>query len=1121
MKKQNIFIFLFSLIATYTFSQSIYREKLNNPVVVIYDGCVERFMGYYYAMGTGTAGKIYNSKNLITWNGPTLAAETNEATWLNDSQWTQAYTYNRVGAGDILYRNGVFHIYFNGIGHSYSDKPLGMYKEHSIFEPFDDYGIDAQVFQDDDGEIYYLKKVNPGDPHPINGGNYGKNGAKIWTFHLSSPFVRKNIPGSEQMTHQPGHPTNVDWENFEGPELFKYRDNYYLMYSPNRMSARTGMYLVGAAQSDEPMNFSNAKKYPHPILTRNMEDHLIKYKQILNSGEHGGWNAKYLTSAPGGDWVSLNYDDSQWMNGTGGFGLKDMDIARVRSNRTIWNTNQIYIRRKFSLDRVPEKIALKYRLEANVDFYINGNKLTINKSSAAYSLENINPEWFNEGENIIAVEAINNCSGSDCFKFIDFGLFDTNGQDAEKIVIGQSQANYVVAPNGFERWIMYKAFFNGTSAQGIDRMHFYNKELVVESTSTFNTPGYHPVPSMPTFISYFDYADYYPYSPINDSKWKISAGILKVEEDNVSELLFRHDAMTNYRFEVPFRIPENGLDYAAAYAYYSDDENWMKIKILRDEKKWEYEIRQDGISTVVEQNLPEKFEFLEQEPLVAHYDTPWHTLIIYKNGSKFRVELDYFSLTRENLIETEFAGSGKIGLIASSGNVNFDAIQYTNGWDEWDKNINGWETHDGEWKITENGLQQTNESATATTIKGDNNWDYEFSAYMKNDRIPENGKAGFYPLYIDDNNYVRAAIDYSSGKLEIVKKEDGIVTETQYLDVNKMTSRQYTFDNYPTVSYRYDFRCETELSGVELLWFEENYPYLSQTFDLPRDVKFYALTGENSWQPLNGQSYDDLKFASLNSFSFDNVKTKAIKIELTPQSGKAVRAFSAYFHEDLASDYYFRCRREYDNLHIFLNDSLKVSLKVTTDKSKVGLYSESTTPTFNGMLYYQTGKIGVKKINIPEIKCEINESIPLKATVEPANATIQNLVWISSNPEIASIDENNILTRHAHGEVTLTAWSADGGLSRATTIIGNSSDIEQKQQPNVIIYPNPVNHQLSISSSIPINKVELFTSPGKKIKELKTKDDEIKLDMSEIPSGLYILSVHTNEKIISTIIIKN
>ncbi len=1115
---RTFIFFILILYSTGLFSQDA-NNKVSNPVVMIYDGCIERFMGYYYAMGTGTVGKIYQSKNLVTWSGPTLAAETNEATWLDDPKWTQAYTYKRVGAGDILYRNGVFHIYFNGIGHSYSNKPLGMFKEHSINEPFDDYGIDAQVFQDEDGELYYLKKVNPDDPHPVTGGNYGKNGAKIWTFRMNSPFIRKGIPGSEQMTHQIGHPTNVDWVNFEGPELFKYRDNYYLMYSPNRMSARTGMYETGVAQSDKADDFTNQKKYPHPVLTRNMENHHFIYSQLLNSGEHGGWSAKYKTSEPSGDWTSLEYNETGWGNGIGGFGLQTMDIARIRSNRTLWNTNQIYIRRKFQLVEVPEKLALKYRVEANTDFYINGNKLTINQSSPAYSLINVDPGWFVQGENIIAVKAENSCSGSNCFKFVDFGLFDTKGQDAEKIVIGQSQANHVAGPNGFERWIMYKGFFNGLSSQGIDRMHFYDKELVVESTSTLNSPGYHPVPSMPTFISYFDHNIYYPYKFLNNSDWKIGSGVITPKEDTVSELLFLTDSMTNYRYEIPFRIFSGNSDYMAVYACYIDKDNWVKIKIDRDNETWEYEIVENGVSIKQSQALPDNFKFLEDHPLVASYEEPWHTLTIYKNGGNFKIELDYFNLTLNGLVETNFTGSGMIGLIASSRNVSFDAVQYTNGWDEWDNYITGWEIKGGDWIIDKSGLNQTKNSGKSLAVKGDKNRNYEFSVYMSNDHIPTSGKVGFYPLYADKNNFVEAVINYSTGKLDLVNKQ-GEDVMSYSIPLSNNISRQYILETYPTTSYRYDFRSETEVSGVDVLWFEGNYPYLKQTFDLPEQVRFYGLQNGN-WVPLATKLEGELSFARFNKFTFDSMRTKAIKMEVTPQTGKSCRAFSAYFQEELASSYYLRARRENEKLYIFVNDSLKFSLDGNWNESNVGLFTEATQATFNGILSYQTGKIPVTKIKIPDLGCAVGETIELTVEVEPLNATNKNLVWISSDPVIASIDENNRITRHTDGKVSITAWSADGGIVKDSIILGETNNISEIYHNSISIFPNPVQNELIINSVEIIVKAEVYSLPGNKIMEKTMESNREVLNVSSLDKGMYLLSIQTQTQKLSTKFIKN
>ena len=1108
-----------SFIPVFVFAQES-KKRLNNLILPMSDGCVERFMGYYYAMGTRTRGNIYQSKNMVNWTGPTLAAETNKATWLNDPQWTQSHEYRFVPAGDIVYRNGVFHIYFNGIGHSYSDLPSGMYTEHSINEPFDDFGIDVQLFQDEDGELYYVKKVNPSDPHPIRGGDYGSNGAKIWTFHMESPFVRKGIPGSEQMTHQVGHPTNIDWINFEGPELFNYRDNYYMMFSPNRMAARTGMYLVGVAQSDGPMNFSNDKKYPHPVLMRNMENHHFIYKQILNSGEHGPWNAKYRTTAPTGDWTSLMYDDAGWNTGSGGFGLKTMDRAVIRGNRTIWSTDEIYIRRKFNLEEVPDKLALKYRVEANTDFYINGNKYTVTRKDSAYSLVNINPSWFKKGENIIAVKASNTCSGNRCFKFVDFGLFDTKGQDAENIVIGQSQSNYVVGPGGFERWIMYKGYFNGTYSQGIDRMHFYDKELVIESSSTINSPGYHPTPSMPQDINYFDYSIHYPFEYLNGSEWVINSGVLRPKNNADSELLLRADPMTNYRYEVPFRLQPANNDYMAVYAYYKDENNWLKIKIDRDTETWEYEVNENGILSKQAQELPQKFKFLEEHELVSHYDAPWHTLTIYKNTGKFKVELDYFNLTLDRWIQTNFNESGRIGLMASSTNVNFDAIQYTNGWDEWDNNIVGWETPTGVWQISENGLQQTATTGRSLTTKGDKNFDYEFSVYVKNDKLPEAGKIGFYPLYVDENNYVEVGVNYQTGKLDIMKKTNGS-KENQELSLDNKIYRQYTPGSYPTNIYRYDLRSETEISGVNIMWFEGNYPYLDQTFDLPTTVVFYALSDDGSWTQVTSQKLEgELRFAEFNKFTFDKVKTKAIRMYVVPKNGKACRAFATYFNEDLSSGYYLRGRRENDRLYVYVNDSLKASLDVSFDKSNVGLFTENATADFNGLLAYQTGKISVSKITIPSFECDVNQTVELVANVEPLNATNKNLVWVSSDTSIASIDKNNRLTRHKEGEVTITAWTADGGIVKGIAKIGDFTGISQLNKPAILIYPNPAKDKLFIEASEPIKKVEFFSLCGNKILEKSMTSQVEELDINNLVEGIYVLFAQTENNAILSKFIK-
>jgi uncharacterized protein YjdB len=1091
-------------------------NRHTNPIVEIYDGCVERYMGYYYALGTGTVGKIYNSKNLTAWSGPVLAVPTNEATWLNDPKWTQSYTYNRVGAGDIIFRNGVFHVYYNGIGHSYADKPLGLYKEASINEPFDDYGIDAQVFQDEDGEIYWVKKRNPSDPHPLTGAKSNLSGPETWAFKMNSVFSRKDITvGSVQMTHQRGHSSNLNHVNFEGPELFKHRGRYYQVFASNRMGPRSGMYQVGAAESDQPMNFNNTKKYPHPILTRNTEQHLLDYKTILNSAEHGGWESRYTTSTPASDWKDLTFNDNLWTASQGGFGRQEYDLhgttytnAKIRARKTVWNTTKLYVRRKFTLNAVPSKVALKHWVNADADFYINGNKITINTRSNTYSSLQLDPSLFVPGENIIAVEATSPCSDQYCQQFLDFGLYETGDAEMEDIVICPAQPNFVAGPNGFERWMMYKAYYNASESQGIDRIHFYNKEVVAESSTVKNTKGYRPKPALPTQINYCDYPIYYPFDFLHESKWKISGGILYPEDATGGELLLRREAETHYRFEVPFRI-QQADGWAGAYAYYLDSDNWVKVEIGR-EGKWRLSVRENGVTTTTLKDLPSKFAFLENNPLVSHYQEPWHTLTIYKNGGRIRVELDYFNLTLGGDIETNFEGAGLTGLTASSANVSFDAVQYTTGWDEYDRLITGWKEKSGSWSVTANGLIQSTVTGSSSTFKGDSAWNYEFSVYVKNNQLPASGKAGFYPLYIDEDNYVRASINYGTKTLEVEGKEKGSPIAQQSYPLKKRVLRHYTVSTYPTTSYRYDMRNESEISGVNILWLEGNYPYLNQTFDLPQTVKFYALQG-SSWVLLDAQLEGELRFSHMNHFTFPAVKTTAIRMDVVNQLGKASRAFSAYFDEEVSAGYFLRGRREEDGLHLFVDDVYHGAIQGNWGRSQVGLYTEDMPAIFNGMLHYQSGGVSVKTITIEPASCQVGESVQLTANVLPANATNRRLKWESSNPEVVSVDDKGTITRHAAGTVKITAFTADGGVVRGTLDLLETGLEDGLKEQEVMLYPNPVRDVLHYVVSPGTRKLSVYSLGGEKLlSHLPDGTNHIRVD--GLQPGIYLLLADTGDK---------
>lgn len=1104
------------------FAQTTTTTKLVNPVVTLHDACIERFAGYYYAIGNPSKGKIYSSKDMVNWNtSVSQNVTTSGAKWLDNPLYTQAYTYQQIGAGDLLYRNGVWHTYFNGIGHAYCATPQGSYTEHCIDAPFDDYGIDVQVFQDDDGTPYYVKKRNPTDPHPMTGAASNLTGPEVWVFRMNSPFSRWDITeGKVQLTHQPGHPTSLNHVNFEGPELAKHRGRYYLFYAVNRMGPRSGMYEIGVAENDSPMGFTNACKYPHPVVMRNTEQQLLDYIPLAPTAEHGGWDAKYRFDAPEGDWTAADYDDSSWTDGKGGFGRQEYDRfdgktmtnARIRARHTFWTSPKLYVRREFTLDDVPSHAGLKVWINADADLYINGHKLSFTTRANTYSARVLDSSWLVAGKNIIACEATNIGTEETTQNLVDFGIYDTGDTDMEEITVCPAQPNFIQGPNGFEHWMVYKVYINAVEKQSLSRIHFRNKEVTVEPTVVKNTSGYHPVPSQPTILNYCDYAIYYPFEFLDGSNWVIRNKVLKPENDGGGSLLMRKQPETNYRFEVPFRIlSANGS--AEVYAAYVDAANWVKVRVNRT-GSWDYVCCVDGVETTDSYGLPPQFAFLDGNPLVASYEEPWHALTVYKNDNRLKVMLDACDLTLDGMVTIPFAGAASVGLGAKDNSVEFDALNYTLGWDEYDGNITGWSYPAGSWNVSEGGLDQQSSDNTsdALAVKGDPMWNYEFSTYMTLPSDAASGEAGFYPVYIDSGNYLRAMVNPATSTLDITGMCDGNSVVSQSIPLSKKVSRQYSFSptsTYPTTTYTYELSSPSVVSGVDLLWCEGSYPYLNQTFDLPQQVFLFARNDDGGWTMLDAVADGDMEFSKMNTLKFAPVRTSAIKMLVRNKTGKHSRAFSAYFHEDMATSYLLRCRRETDGgVRIWIDDRLMATVDAPWGPAAPALATKGLTANYNGMLCYQTGNVRIKSISLEALPCEIGGSVKLEPVLTPVESTNTQLCWSSSDPETMSVDANGVITRHKDGDVRITCYAADGGAAKASVDYSAASVEGVDATDSICVYPNPVNDgTIHIVSDSDISGFNLYSSTGALVMSLDCHIGDI--DVSSLPAGVYFAKIQS------------
>ena len=64
----------------------------------------------------------------------------------------------------------------------------------------------------------------------------------------------------------------------------------------------------------------------------------------------------------------------------------------------------------------------------------------------------------------------------------------------------------------------------------------------------------------------------------------------------------------------------------------------------------------------------------------------------------------------------------------------------------------------------------------------------------------------------------------------------------------------------------------------------------------------------------------------------------------------------------------------------------------------------------------------------------VGQTLQLYANIQPSNAADQSVTWQSSDPDVASIDGNGLVTAHATGQTTITVQTNDKGYTATTRI---------------------------------------------------------------------------------------
>ncbi len=73
-------------------------------------------------------------------------------------------------------------------------------------------------------------------------------------------------------------------------------------------------------------------------------------------------------------------------------------------------------------------------------------------------------------------------------------------------------------------------------------------------------------------------------------------------------------------------------------------------------------------------------------------------------------------------------------------------------------------------------------------------------------------------------------------------------------------------------------------------------------------------------------------------------------------------------------------------------------------------------------------------LDTSEAEIEVGQTLQLEATIQPENATNKEYSWSSSNVEVATVDENGLVSAIIAGSADITATTTDGGITAICTI---------------------------------------------------------------------------------------
>lgn len=164
----------------------------------------------------------------------------------------------------------------------------------------------------------------------------------------------------------------------------------------------------------------------------------------------------------------------------------------------------------------------------------------------------------------------------------------------------------------------------------------------------------------------------------------------------------------------------------------------------------------------------------------------------------------------------------------------------------------------------------------------------------------------------------------------------------------------------------------------------------------------------------------------------------------------------------------------------------------------IHLNTEGHYSLFYDCIFYE---LDLTVESLPELQCSNDTIVPYQYPVELSASGAETYLW-STGDTTASITVSPVTNM----TYTVTGFTENGCGITETVTVKVTEETEE-----IALYPNPAHNIINIYMPL-IDEVELLNLFGESVRRVKTEREVVTLDVSDLPSGFYVVHVRELSK---------